>query len=163
MVRWSAARRRTTFRLVVLALIAGVVLAAFLQLRLGAGHPAVITAIGAGGGAASADAPSARDNGFSISGSVSGLFPGSSLPLVLTVTNPHPFPIQITSIATSVGSPSPGCASSNLAVTEFAGKLMVPANSTANVTLTATLGHTTPDACQGAVFPLHYTGTAVKP
>lgn len=159
MVRWSSA--------IVLGLIAGVVLAAILQPRFGAGHPAVISFIGAGAAAVSpppsSDVASDQSGRFTISGSVTGLFPGASMPLVLTVSNHREFAIVVTSITTSVGSPSPSCASANLSVSQFVGNLSVPAEGTSKVTVTVTLSLAAPDACQGAVFPLQYTGNAVKP
>lgn len=159
MVRWSSA--------IVLGLIAGVVLAAILQPRLGAGHPAVINFIGAGAAevspSPSSEVASDQTGRFGISGSVTGLYPGASMPLVLTVSNHQEFTIVVTSITTSVGSPNPACASANLTVTQFIGDLSVPAKGTSNVAVTVTLTHAAPDACQGAVFPLQYIGTAVKP
>ncbi len=159
MVRWSSA--------LVLGLIAGVVLAVILQPRFGAGHPAVISFIGAGAAevspSPSSEVASDQTGRFGISGSVTGLYPGASMPLVLTVSNHQEFTIVVTSITTSVGSPSPACVSANLSVTPFAGNVSVPPEGTSNVTVTVTLSHSSPDACQGAVFPLQYTGTAVKP
>lgn len=150
-----------------LALIAGVVLVAIAQLRFGAGHQADFAVVGAGAAtvtpSVSAPATSSERSGFSISGSVSGLYPGASLPLVLTVSNPHAFAIDVTSVTTSVGTPNAGCASSKLTVTPFAGNLVVADHATATLTVTATLSHDAPDACQGVVFPLQYSGTAVKP
>ena len=167
MVRWSSARVSATAKRVVMALIAGVVLAVVVQLRFGAGHPAVINVIGAGAAVVSPSPSTAVASGetgrFGISGSVTGLYPGASMPLVLTVSNHQEFAIVVDSITTSVGSPSPACASANLSVSQFTGNLAVPAEGTSNVTVTVTLSHAAPDACQGAVFPLQYSGTAVKP
>lgn len=150
-----------------MALIAGAGLVAFAQLWPGAGHPGVISVIGAGAASVAPSpntVPPGHEDRFSISGGVNGLYPGASLPLVLTITNPAAFPIVVTSVSTSVGSPAAtGCASTNLTVTQFSGRLSVPARSAATLTLTATLSHAAPDACQGAVFPLTYSGTAVKP
>lgn len=149
-----------------LALIAGVVLAAILQLRIGAGHPADIDAGGSGTAVVATSPSTAVPPGlaarFSINGSVNGLYPGASLPLVLKVSNPLAFAIDVTSITTAVGTPNAGCAGTNLLVTPFAGDLPVPAKGTATATVSATLNHSTPDACQGVVFPLTYSGTAVK-
>lgn len=166
MVRWSSARGRAVAKRVVLLLVAGAVLAAILQLRFGVGHPTVMIVGGAGAASVSptpATASAGQTGRFGISGSVTGLYPGASLPLVLAVSNPHQFTILVNSITTSVGSPSAGCLSTNLKVTAFVGSLSVAPKGTSNVTLVATLSHSAPDACQGVVFPLQYSGTATKP
>jgi hypothetical protein len=158
-------QRRAALRRVVLGLIAGVVLAALVQLRIGAGHPAELVFAGAAAVDVSpspSTAASGLNGRFTIRGSVKGLYPGKSKPLVLTVRNPQAFAIVVTSITTSVGTPNAGCASINLEVTQFAGNLPVPAKGTAKVTVTATLSHSAPDACQGAVFPLTFSGTATQ-
>lgn len=149
-----------------MVLIAGAVLAAIVQLRFGAGNPGGFTVIGVGAAVVSPSpstrVPPGQSDRFTISGSVTGLYPGATLPLVLTISNQEAFPISVTSVSTSVGSPSAGCAASNLTVTQFAGSLTVPAKGTATLTLMASLSHDTPDACQGVVFPLQYSGMAVK-
>ena len=99
---------------------------------------------------------------FTIAGSVGGLYPGASARLVLTVSNPQPFAIDVTSITTTVGDASASCAASNLTVAAFSGNLNVPGRSSARVAVPVALGHAAPDACQGAVFPLTYSGLAQK-
>lgn len=95
---------------------------------------------------------------FSISGKVTGLYPGKTLALVLTVTNPNKSSITVASITTAVSSVSTACAASNLKVTSFSGSLTVGALASAKVTVHATLLHSAPDACQGGMFDLHYSG-----
>ena len=95
--------------------------------------------------------------GFSISGSASGLYPGETAPLTLTVTNPQPFNIQVNSIKTTVGAASASCKGSLLAVGGLSGVLMVPADGTATTAVQTTFSHTAPDACQGVLFPLSFT------
>lgn len=167
MTRWSSARGSATVRRVVLLLIAGVFLAAIAQLWFGAGHR-VLFGIAGNGSAAVSPSPASegaqgRSDRFGISGGVNGLYPGASLPLVLTISNPHEFKVVVTSVTTLVGTPNAGCSSTNLTVTPFSGSLPVPADGTAQLTVMATLSHAAPDACQGAVFPLEYKGTVVKP
>jgi hypothetical protein len=100
--------------------------------------------------------------GFTIGGDVGGLFPGDSVQLVLTVSNSFNFPIDVTSITTEIGAPNPGCVGSYLTVGAFSGHLAVPAGGSAQLSVPTTLSHAAPDACQGAVFPLTYSGLAVK-
>jgi hypothetical protein len=104
----------------------------------------------------------AAPGSFRISGSVAGLYPGAQLPLVLTVTNPEHFAIVVSSLSVTVGAAMPGCGAANLTATSFARSLHVPALGTAAVSVQVTLAHSAPNACQGAVFPLHYTGLAGK-
>jgi hypothetical protein len=99
---------------------------------------------------------------FRISGNVAGLYPGAHLPLVLTVTNPEHFAIVVTTLSVSAGNAAPGCGAANLATTSFSGNLHVPASGTATATVHVTLAHSAPNACQGVVFPLRYTGVATK-
>ena len=100
---------------------------------------------------------------FLITGSVAGLYPGVTLPLVLTVRNPQHFKITVLLIKTTVATPSAGCAASNLAVGSFWGHLVVPSTSAASTSVHVTMMHSAPDACQGRVFVLHFAGVAVEP
>jgi hypothetical protein len=95
---------------------------------------------------------------FTISGSVGGLYPGLSTQLVLTVVNSQSYKIVVTSITTRVGAPKAGCSASNLIVGAFAGDLKVKAHESAELSVPVALSHAAPDACQGAVFPLTYSG-----
>jgi hypothetical protein len=97
-------------------------------------------------------------SGFKISGKLTGLYPGATRELVLVVHNPQMFPIVVTSITTTVASPSAGCQASNLVVTAFSGELPLRARTSAEVSVPVLMRHVAPDACQGAVFPLTYSG-----
>jgi hypothetical protein len=105
----------------------------------------------------------AKGGSFRIAGSVGGLYPGLTKPLKLTISNPQHFAIVVTSVTVAVGDASQGCKAGNVAVTRFSGRRRVGARGSAQVTLELTLVHAAPDACQGAVFPLRYSGRAVKP
>ena len=117
--------------------------------------PATAAPADAGTGAAAA-----LSSTFSIAGKVSGLYPGDSVPLVLTVTNPNKFGITVTSISTTVGNASSQCLAGNVTVTSFSGALTLSAGASGKVTVTVTMSHAAPDACQGRTFPVHYTGSA---
>jgi hypothetical protein len=99
---------------------------------------------------------------FRISGSAAKLYPGLTVPLVLTVTNLRLFPLVVTSLTVSAGDASGACVAANLSVNSFSGHLLVPAGGTAKTTLQVAMNHAAPDACQGAKFPLRYSGTATK-
>jgi hypothetical protein len=49
-----------------------------------------------------------------------------------------------------------------MTVTPFSGKQSVPAHGAGQVTVTATLDHSAPNACQGVTFLFHYSGLATK-
>jgi hypothetical protein len=114
--------------------------------------------------------PSGNANGatkkdFLIEGSVAGLYPTIQTTLDLTITNPNNFAVKITSLTVTVGDASVDCASTYVNVVNFAGTpdLIVPKNGTAPKSLPLTMSADAPDECQGAVFPMTYAGTAVKP
>ena len=100
---------------------------------------------------------------FSIGGGVTGLYPGLTVPMVLTVSNPGQTQITVTSVTTSVGDASASCLAGDVSVSAFSGRLVVPAHGSATLAVSATMAHTAPDGCQGAVFPFTYTGQATGP
>jgi hypothetical protein len=107
-------------------------------------------------------------------GSLAALFPGApAQALSLTIANPNPVPILVTSITVSASASPPGCASAeNLILTgasaSSASPIQVPANG--SITLPGPSGSAptiglrnlpvSQDACQGAQFPLSFSGTA---
>ena len=99
---------------------------------------------------------------FRLGGSVSGLYPGASLPLKVKVTNHEQFAIVVTSITTTVHDASASCVAHYLTVGEFVGRLVVPASGSAAVHVPVHLSHAAGNACQGATFPLTYLGQARK-
>lgn len=99
---------------------------------------------------------------FTISGKVGGLYPGALRSLTLTVANHQPYAIVVTSLTTTVGAASAACGASNLTVPAFSGHLTVPANGQAKTTVQVKMAHAAPNACQHAVFPLRYSGQAVR-
>ena len=106
-----------------------------------------------------ASATANTSNAFTISGSISGLYPGASLPMVLTITDSKTYAITVSSISTTVSSQKAACGSGNLTVSSFTGSLAVPAKQSVTATVTAEMLHSAPDACQGAKFKLLYSGT----
>ena len=105
----------------------------------------------------------ASSNGFTITGSVTGLFPGATVPLVLAVQNPNTYAITVTSMVTAVSATRAGCPSGNLTVTPFSGFLWVAPKHTSRTLVNATMAHAAPDQCQGAVFLLRYSGRGSVP
>ena len=141
---------------------------------------------GGSGGSTTTNAPGGNGNGnggagnprtFTISGSLSAVYPGEGYPVAstrapldvyLVVTNPNNQAIQVTSLTMSVGNASAGCVAANLApVRETVSfSVVVPKNSTLgghSFPMPISMLPSAPDACQGAHFPLILSGTAVGP
>jgi hypothetical protein len=104
-------------------------------------------------------------------GPVTGLAPGTSRTLRLRVTNPHPYDLRVERVHVTL---TPGawtghrrCANStdNLVVSRWLGRPFV-VKARASVTVPTSWRVRMPmsvsAACQGATFPLTYTGYATK-
>jgi hypothetical protein len=100
---------------------------------------------------------------FAIAGQVTGLYPGVTLPLKLTITNHQAFAITVTSMTTTVSNASKPCHAANVSVTSFAGNLPIAAKKKATMTLEVTMLESAPNACQSQRFPFHYAGLATGP
>jgi hypothetical protein len=99
---------------------------------------------------------------FSISGNVSGLYPGVTRPLVLKVANPQKVAITVTSIKTAVSTASATCVAANVKVSSFSGQLHIAAGAKTQVTVQVTMSHGAPNSCQGAVFQFHYSSVGTE-
>jgi hypothetical protein len=143
-------------RIIAVAAVAGLAAAAT------GGDAASATLIGSGGSAADRPAEPATPVAFTVSGSVTGLFPGSVGTLTLRLDDLEPFAIVVTTVTTTVAGAPTGCPPADLAVAPFLGGVSVGGHRSATVTVAVTLSHSTPDACQGALFALRYAGTARK-
>ena len=150
--------------------VTAVSLAGVLAVTLGAGAAyAYWTSDGAGGGSAAAatmqtvtvDALIAGDN------PQSALMPGGTADVIVRVTNPNPYPVQVYSLSpngpAAADSAHPGCTTTGVT---FAGTgspatpdMFIAANSTALLTLpgAAAMDATSQSACQGAAFHLPVT------
>jgi hypothetical protein len=143
----------------------------------GSGAPATGGNTGAGGAAGEGEgsAPSPRAKGFAITGQPEGeLYPGGpALQIPLTVFNPNPAPIQVTSLVVSVAVSPAGCsAAENLHIVQSDVSAASPLTVAAGQSITLpTQGDSAPtiqflnlevnqDACKGASFPLVYSGSA---
>jgi LPXTG-motif cell wall-anchored protein len=103
----------------------------------------------------------ARDE-FEIAGEVDGLYPGAETTLDAVVTNPYPFAIRIMSTSAMVLDAGAACPASMLEVGDAQATVDVPAGATGIVPLPVRMDMSAPDACQGATWPLMFTGTAVR-
>lgn len=94
----------------------------------------------------------------------SGLYPGASRPLVVTVKNLNAFTIKVAAVKATVvaKTSSAGCAGSYLAVVAPKKALTIKKSKSTKATLAVTMKTTAPDACQGAKFTLKLSAKAVK-
>jgi hypothetical protein len=112
------------------------------------------------------DLAAAPGHVFYISGDATGMYPGATVDLPLTVTNPNTAAIEVNSLTVSLtGSNRPACVPdpTNLTTANYAGPPFVVAgnNGTAMVTVPLTMPHGAGDGCQDTTFTLTYGGSAV--
>jgi hypothetical protein len=154
----------------VIAAVLGLGLTVFVIVSVGAGGGSADIRLG-GSGNAGPGATGQTTSGptslvaasaarFSISGQVTGLYPGRTEPLTLSVTNPFKFEIFVVSVTTTEGSATPSCTAVNLSVSTFSGHVGVPAEGVAHIAVSASMSHSATDGCQGVTFPLQYSGVA---
>lgn len=91
-----------------------------------------------------------------------GLYPGATVPLTVTVSNPGDRAVALQSaVLDPVTSGTTGCAASVTATAPLAASLpTVPAGGSTTVDVTLRMASTAPDTCQGASFAVtaHLTG-----
>ncbi|HXJ63845.1 MAG TPA: hypothetical protein VNN79_08835 [Actinomycetota bacterium] len=109
----------------------------------------------------------ATDHVFFISGDATGLYPGGTVSLPLTVTNPNVAAILVNTLTVAVtGTDRPACppTGSNPVSGGYTGPPFVVAGNdgTATVTVPLTMPHAAGDECRGTTFTLTFGGTAVN-
>jgi hypothetical protein len=129
---------------------------------------------GAGGSGSGSGSGSTANADFTISGAVGGLEPGLTLPVRLTLTNPHAFKIYVTRLTLSMSADSTpsGCSrDTNFTVTQSNASstdpIAVPAKGTVTLTsaprspqITFLNLPTNQDVCKGKSFVLTFSGIA---
>ncbi|MFP5309204.1 MAG: hypothetical protein ACLGIR_06450 [Actinomycetes bacterium] len=114
-------------------------------------------------GSGTATAPGQQRQQLGVSGAVSGLAPGVTQTLRVTVRNPNRFPVVVTDVSVAVGtSDRAGCAASTLSIGRLPAQVTIAATGTRDVTMSAVLLRSAPDACKGARWPLTITVAAGK-
>jgi hypothetical protein len=107
-------------------------------------------------------APSVHaEDGYEIAGEIDGLYPGAQATLEAQVTNPHAFAIRVISTTVTVLDASPACPASMLEIGDSQATVEIPPGETRTVPLDVRMSLSAPNACQGATWPLQFTGTAV--
>jgi hypothetical protein len=108
---------------------------------------------------------------FSISGVVSGLYPGvAGKSLSLSLVNDDKFAIKVESLVVTVANAPSGCSATNILLgtdktpqqKTFATNVAVPGNGQGTYAVPVTMAATAPSSCAGTTFTLSYSGTAVK-
>jgi hypothetical protein len=150
-------------------------LTGLLTLALGAGAAyAYWTGTGSGAGSAVAATMQTVTVDAFVAGDSPGttLIPGGTADVVLRVTNPNPYAVQIYSVTANgpaiADSAHPGCTVTGVTLTgtgaPFTPAVDLAANTTALITLPgmAAMGTTSQSACQGSTFQLPVTLEARK-
>ena len=94
---------------------------------------------------------------LTVRGDVTGLGPGQTGRLAVTVSNPGEVPAVVRQLHTEVTGGAPGCGPDGLRVDPWQGRLVVPAHGTASVVLPVTVAAEA--ACGGVSWSLAYTAT----
>ena len=107
-----------------------------------------------------APASAVAEQSFSISGSVAGLAPGIPTALPVTLGNPSAQPITVSQVRVTAADASAGCPASNFVSQEVGGPMVIPGHGQSQQALPVILASNAPTACQGASFPLTFSGVA---
>jgi hypothetical protein len=144
-----------------------VVFAAVLVVALGIGVAFAAWTVG-GGGTGTATATSAQPLTTSVATTTAELYPGiTGANLYLTVNNPNPFDVTITSVnANGAAVPDaghPGCVTTGVTYTTQATSQVVPASGSSSFTVPGVaMSNASDDGCQGATFTIPVTFTATS-
>jgi hypothetical protein len=153
-------RRRRSRRI---AAFAGIVVVAF-----GAAAAFAAWTVG-GGGSGTATAVSAQNLTTSVATTTAALYPGiTGANLSLTVNNPNPFPVTITSVnangaAVPDAAHAAGCVTTGVAYATTTTSKTVPANGSSSFTVAGvSMSNASDTGCQGATFtiPVSFTATS---
>lgn len=101
---------------------------------------------------------------FTIEGDVKGLYPGLRKPLRLRIRNPNQFAIELRRVRVSVqDSDHPGCAARWIQHEKrLSVRRNIPAKGRLELDYPVRLRPAGPTDCQGASWPLDFSGTAVR-
>jgi hypothetical protein len=108
------------------------------------------------------DAARAGTPTFRVTGSVKGMFPGRVKRIRLRVRNRFDFPIRVREVRAIVLRPGPGCPGRVIRIKPWRGRLKVPPRSARVIRPRVRMRIKIPNACQGATFPIRYSGEAVR-
>jgi hypothetical protein len=131
------------------------------------------TASGTGSGYAKAGAATALTTNDVSATTVGDLYPGTSGNVKVSINNPNPYPVQVTSITNGTGSitATGGIGTCTTTGVTFANQtgltINIPANGTTAATLSnaASMSNASENGCQGATFtiPVSLSGASNAP
>ena len=101
----------------------------------------------------------AADVQFTLTTNYTGLYPDADVSVPVTVHNPAAYDLAIHTADVRVGDATPSCAASNLEASSYSGDVVAPAHRDATIRIRMHMVASAPDTCQGATFPLSFTGT----
>ncbi len=101
----------------------------------------------------------AADVQFTLTTNYTGLYPDADVSVPVTVHNPAAYDLAIHTADVRVGDANPGCPAANLEAASYSGDVVAPSHQDATITIRMHMPAAAPDACQGATFPLSFTGT----
>jgi hypothetical protein len=118
-----------------------------------------------GNGNGAAQATSAQNLVVAPGTTTADLYPGSDGDVELTIENPNPFDVEVSSIVGDgpVTSGAPGCSTTGVSFTDETGMtLAIAAGATATVSLddAASMSNASDNGCQGATFSVPVTVSA---
>ena len=97
-----------------------------------------------------------------VSGSVPELFPGVASSLRLTVRNPAPYPVRLTSIEVTAADASPSCSGAHVVAGALPRPRLITPRGRRRVAVPIGLLASAPDECRRQAFPLTFTADAVR-
>ncbi len=121
-----------------------------------------------GGGTGTATATSSQNLTTSVATTTAALYPGiTGSDLYLTVNNPNPFPVTITSVnangAATADAGHPTCVTTGVTYTTTAVTQVIPASGNASFTVpSVAMSNASDNGCQGATFTIPVTFTAAS-
>lgn len=95
------------------------------------------------------------------SGTVAGLYPGSTASVSVVVKNPSRKPVRLQTVSATAKA-LPGCPASMLQVRTVRSKKVLKPRKSVTVVLPAQLARSAPDACQGKTFRLALRATGAQ-
>jgi hypothetical protein len=110
------------------------------------------------GGVHRAAAPRAnvQPSPVKVTGDVSGLSPGRTIPMPIRVRNLTDGPVKLRWVRTKVRPPDEECDPANLHAEQIWPRQRIPAGARIDLVVPVTLDADAGDFCQGASFPLRY-------
>lgn len=104
--------------------------------------------------------PISHAGGLALSGHIAGLMPGQQARMAIHVRNRLRRVVHLRSVKTTVHAAARDCSGKNLVVAPYRGRLRIGPGRSARVTVRVRMRFNSPDACQGELFPLTFTGQA---